>query len=98
MIREYPKSIVQDMNIKKCYICGSKYHLECHHIFGGAMRKKSTQYGLVVWLCHKCHNEPPLGVHHNRERMDWLRAIGQTAFEKAYPNKDFLQEFHRNYK
>lgn len=96
--KKYPPSIVQDMSKKECFICGSKYHLEAHHIFGGAMRKKSTQYGLVVWLCHNCHNEPPNGVHFNREKMDWLRKIGQEAFERKYPNKDFLAEFHRNYK
>lgn len=90
------KSIIS--NEKKCYICGSKHWLEYHHLFGGATRKKSEQYGLVVYLCHACHNEPPNGVHHNREKMDWLRRIGQEAFEREYPDKDFLKEFHRNYK
>jgi len=84
-------------NEKKCYLCGSSRWLELHHVFGGANRNKSTKYGLVVYLCHNCHNEPPLGVHHNRERMVYLRQIGQQAFMKHYPNKDFLKEFGRNY-
>ena len=84
-------------NDKKCYICGSSRWLELHHIYGGANRNKSTKYGLVVYLCHHCHNEPPLGVHHNKKRMNWLRQQGQLAFRKHYPNKDFLAEFGRNY-
>lgn len=84
-------------NERKCYFCGSSRWLEVHHIFGGANRNKSTKYGLVVCLCHHCHNEPPNGVHHNKERMNYLRQIGQMAFEKYYPNKDFKKEFGRNY-
>lgn len=68
-----------------------------HHIFGGANRKKSEQYGLVVCLCHHCHNEPPNGVHHNKEQMDWLRAEGQKRFEEEYPELDFLKLFGKNY-
>lgn len=84
-------------NETKCYLCGSVRWLECHHIYGGANRKKSTEYGLVVYLCHYCHNEPPLGVHHNKERMNYLRQIGQQAFIKYYPNKDFIKIFGKNY-
>lgn len=82
---------------KACYICGSVCWLECHHIFGGANRKHSTKYGLVVYLCHYCHNEPPNGVHQNRERMNWLRAIGQKRFNEVYPELDFMQIFKKNY-
>lgn len=34
-----------------CWLCGRWGHLEEHHIFGGAYRKKSTKYGLTVFLC-----------------------------------------------
>lgn len=84
-------------NERKCYICGSVRWIECHHVFGGPNRKKSTKYGLVVYLCHHCHNEPPNGVHFNRKTMDWLRAKGQQAFIEHYPNEDFLKIFGRNY-
>ena len=82
---------------EKCYMCGSTRWLECHHLFGGANRKKSTKYGLVVYLCRWCHNEPPNGVHHNKERMDWLRAEGQKRFEAEHPELDFLKVFGKNY-
>ena len=84
-------------NERKCFFCGSVRWLELHHIVGGAYRKKSTHYGLVVYLCHYCHNEPPLGVHFNKERMTYLRQIGQKAFEKHYPSKNWLKEFGKNY-
>lgn len=89
------KSIIQ--NEKYCYFCGAVRMLENHHIFGGANRKKSDKYGLTVWLCHYCHNEPPRGVHHNRANMDKLRRIGQKAFMEHYPQKDFIFEFGRNF-
>lgn len=46
-----------------CDLCGKYGYLELHHIFGGANRSLSEKYGLVVNLCHECHNEPPEGVH-----------------------------------
>ena len=84
-------------NFSKCYMCGSYHWIEIHHIFGGANRNKSTEYGLVVPLCHYCHNEPPNGVHHNKKRMDWLRGEGQKKFEETYPDLDFLKVFGKNY-
>ncbi len=85
-------------NRKRCFICGSVQWLEVHHIMGGyANRKLSEQYGLMVYLCHYCHNEPPNGVHHNKEKMDWLRAEGQKRFEEEYPELDFLKVFGKNY-
>lgn len=50
-----------------CEICGKWLPLERHHVFSGSNRKKSEKYGLVAYLCHNHHNEPPDGVHHNRE-------------------------------
>ena len=89
------KSIIQEE--KECFFCESQVWLEDHHIFGGANRPKSEKYGLKVWLCHYCHNEPPRGVHHNRQNMDKLRQIGQKAFQEKYPDKDFIFEFGRNF-
>lgn len=82
---------------RKCYICGSTRWLERHHIYGGANRPKSEKYGLVVYLCHWCHNEPPNGVHFNKERMRWLREEGQRAFQRRYPDLNFLAIFRHNY-
>ena len=91
------KSIIAKDCKEKCFICGRHGQTEEHHIFGGPNRRLSERYGLKVHLCHFCHNEPPYGVHFNRENELKLKRIGQREFEKAYPNIDFLQTFGRNY-
>nr|DAV56310.1 MAG TPA: Recombination enhancement, RecA-dependent nuclease [Caudoviricetes sp.] len=93
------QSIVQSFDGKRCFMCGTTSRIERHHIFGGAYRKKSEREGLVVYLCHECHNEPPNGVHHNRSNMDWLRAIGQKSWMGHYGKTadDFIKEYGRNY-
>lgn len=89
------KSIMQ--SDKASYLSGRTGCLEKHHIFGGSNRKWSEKYGLWVWLTHEEHNEPPHGVHHCREAMDYLHGKGQEAFERCYPNLDFKKIFGRNY-
>ncbi|MCH5213060.1 MAG: hypothetical protein J1G06_08590 [Oscillospiraceae bacterium] len=84
----------------KCFICGRNRHagLELHHIFGGARRRLSDKYGLVVTLCHDCHNEPPFGAHHNKETMLYLHQEGQRMAEKnGMSRKDFIKIFGRGY-
>ena len=82
---------------RKCYICGSTCFLESHHIFGAYNRKNSEIFGLKVYLCHNCHNEPPNGVHHNAYNDTILKEIGQRAFENKYPALSFIKIFGRNY-
>jgi hypothetical protein len=83
--------------MRKCFICGRTDWLERHHIFGGANRKLSEEDGLVVDLCHFCHNEPPNGVHYNRKQMDWLRAEGQKMYEQNHSREEFMARYGRNY-
>ena len=91
------KSIIQKN--KECFLCNTSQWLEEHHIFEGANRKLSEKYGLKVWLCHSHHNEPPNGVHHNKENMLELKRIGEKCFIEYY-NKtadDFIKIFGKNY-
>lgn len=88
-------SILQDEKV--CFFSGSTYWLERHHIFGGANRKHSAEYGLWVYLRHDLHNEPPHGVHHDIAQNRRLQAIGQRAFMEHYPDLDFIKIFGRNY-
>ena len=88
------KSVMQ--NSKRCLICGSYQNLEKHHVFGASNRDLSERYGLWVYLCHICHNEAPIGVHHNKDLMDYLHQMGQRAFESNY-EEDFVKIFGRNY-
>lgn len=91
------KSIIQ--NEKRCFICGSVRWLEEHHIFNAAYRKKSERLGLKVYLCHYCHNEPPNGIHQNRENRLALNAKVQEIAMQYYgwSTEDFIREFGKNY-
>lgn len=91
------KSILQTE--KRCYMCGSVRWLELHHIFNAYNKKNSEKYGLLVYLCHYCHNEPPNGVHHNAKNRITLQANAQKAAMKYYgwSEDDFRSIFHKNY-
>lgn len=82
---------------KCCFLCGSNESLERHHIFGGANRKNSEKYGMVVYLCHWCHNEPPNGVHHNINTNNLLKRYGQKVFENTHSHEEFMRIFGKNY-
>lgn len=82
---------------ERCYLCGKYLPVEWHHIFGGANRKNSERYGLVVPLCHMCHNEPPDGVHFNEEKNIELKKEGQLKFESIESHERFMEIFGRNY-
>lgn len=83
----------------QCWLCGKSGPTERHHIFGGALRQKSERYGLVLDLCHDCHNEPPDGVHFNAANMQFVRREGQRMAmrENGWDVEDFRREFYKNY-
>lgn len=83
--------------MRECYICGSTYWLERHHVFGASNRSNSEKYGMVVDLCHFCHNEPPNGIHFNRQNDLKLKREFQQRFEDEYPGLSFIDIFGRNY-
>lgn len=92
------KSIIQEE--KKCFYCGTTYGLEEHHCLNGnPNRALSEKYGLKVWLCHKCHNEPPDGVHFNKYRMAWLKDYAQIKAMEYYgwSVDEFISKFGKNY-
>lgn len=92
------ESIIQK-HTDRCFMCGTTRWLEWHHIFGAALKKKSEKYKLMVRLCHYCHNEPPRGVHQNREHRRHLQACAQRkAMEKYnWTEDDFRKEFYKSY-
>ena len=94
------KSIIKGTQKGVCYLCRRFGATEEHHIFGGiANRKKSERDGLKVDLCHFCHNEPPNGVHFNKDRNNRLRQIGQKAWMDYYGKtiEEFIEEYGKNY-
>ena len=43
------------MAVNECILCGRIGPTEVHHVFPGAYRKLSDEYGAVVLLCPECH-------------------------------------------
>ena len=84
---------------RECFLCGRTDHLERHHLFGAANRKKADKLGLVVDLCHWCHNEPPNGANHNKHVMQRLHEYGQRKAmqEQGWTEEEFVREFGKNY-
>ena len=86
-----------------CFLCGrngTEDPLDKHHIFGGAYRRKSDQYGLTVLLCHRrCHQNGPEAVHRNADTMLQLKQYGQRKAmeENDWSVQDFILEFGKNY-
>lgn len=99
---KYTESIIQK-DLSHCIICrqnGSNDRLEIHHIFGGAYRKKSEQYGLKVALCgDKCHRNGEYSVHGNRIVDLQLKQYAQRKAMKHYgwSKEEFIELFGKNY-
>lgn len=97
------KSIMQsNEDYPSCYLCGRNGcgdPLEEHHVFEGTgLRPLSEKYGLKVHLCgHRCHQHGPDSVHQNIDVRRKLQAEAQEAFERTYPDLDFVEIFGKNY-
>ena len=71
---------------------------EEHHVmFGTADRKLSEHYGLKVYLCLGHHRNSAEAVHRNKKNDLLLKKDAQEAFMSAYPDKDWMEVFGKNY-
>ena len=83
---------------KECWACHATQNLHLHHCFyGSANRKKSEEYGCVVWLCGPHHNLSTQGVHFNKKLDLKLKQYTQKQFEELYGHEKFMEVFHKNY-
>ena len=90
-------SIVQDLNIERCFVCGSMRNLELHHIMHGtANRRLATKYGLTCWLC-RGHHRGAHGVHFNPALNRQLQQVAQAAFEETHSRQEWMTIFGKNY-
>ena len=91
------KGRLKTINGEECFFCHRQYMLEIHHIFPSFNRLHSEEDGLCVWLCHYHHNEPPYGVHYNRENMLKLKRIGQMKYEENHSREEWMERYGKNY-
>lgn len=86
-------SILQEEN-GSCFICNRQLKkLDKHEAFGGANRKKSIEYGLVYYLCRKCHQK----ADSDKNTRQVLHKLARKEFIKKYSKEKFLKEFGKNY-
>lgn len=89
-----------------CYLCmklnqdySVKPYTEEHHcINGNGRRPLSEKYGLKVYLCREHHTIGEQAVHQNAEIAAVLKDDAQRAFEKHFPDLNFMAIFSKNYK
>ena len=90
-------SIVQDLTVERCFVCGSMRDLELHHIMHGtANRRLATRYQLTCWLC-RTHHTGRFGVHSNHTLNLQLQREAQTAFERTHSHAEWMKIFGKNY-
>ena len=88
---------------KACFLCGrngTTDPLDAHHIFGGANRKLSERYALVIPLCHdRCHENGKDAVHRNAAVAQAVHEFGQRlCMERmGWSIEEFRAVFGRNY-
>ena len=77
-----------------CEICG-RLASDRHHIYNGAMRSKSEEYGAVVYVCRNCHDL----IHKNAEVRLTLKSCWQEKLmiEHNWSEDDFRAVFHKSY-
>lgn len=86
------KSIMQDEKV--CFLTGSTYGLDRHHVIGGSRRSKAEKWGCWVWLRHDVH----MDLHERDQGMSRiLKATCQKRFEELYGHDKWMSEFGKNY-
>lgn len=91
------------MESPRCYLCGKNGngdHLDVHHVFNGAMKKKSEKYHALVYLCHnECHIFGKNSVHQNGMQAKRLKARFQQIImeEQGWDDEQFRKEFQETF-
>ncbi len=84
-------SIIQKDN-SYCYLCGVSNKvakLDKHEALEGRNRRLSMKYGLVYYLCRRCHSKAKMNIETKKQ----LQTIAKGYFIKEYTDKDFREIF-----
>lgn len=86
-------SILQEDEYK-CFLCKiEQKKLDKHEAFGGSNRQKSIEWGLVYYLCRKCHSKADV----DKNTRIKLHTYARKKFIEKYSEEKFLKEFGKNY-
>ena len=94
-------SIVQDSEIKRCYItqqwCGDDGEpLEKHHIFNASLRDWADREGLWIWVTPQIHRYLH-DTKHGVQMLRLLKIIGQLKYEQLHSHEEFMDKARKNY-
>ena len=79
---------------KVCYVTGSQYQLDKHHVFPGTRRRAAEKWGCWCWLRHDVH----MDLHSRDAELEKrLKRECQMAFEEKYGHEKFMQVFGKSY-
>lgn len=100
--QKHKESILQRKD-GRCYLCmkagdSSAKYTECHHVFGGSMRKVSEAEGLKAYLCPEHHRTGKESVHLNAQVSRILKAETQAKWEENHTRAEWMTLMHRNYR
>ena len=98
MNRSYNENLLQGQ-IKECFFTREprEENLCIHHVYRGAFRDKSTEYGCWIWLRPDWHNQTNYSIHNDRNLELRIQAMCQMAFEDRYSHEDFMEVFKTDY-
>lgn len=68
--------------------------MDKHEALGGSNRQKSMQWGLVYYLCRKCHSKADL----DKDIKQYLHDYARNKFIEIYSEELFLKEFKKMYR
>ena len=84
-------------DMETCFMTGTTYWIERHHVFGGANKARSEEYGFIMPVTHNLHNEPPKGIHYNKALRRMLKQYCQRKYEETKSRQMFIFEFGENF-
>ena len=91
------RSIIQNLEVKKCYLCGAEGPVEVHHCLHGPNRKKAEADGLLINLCPECHRL----LHDSGDRRTDRKVmkLGQVAWmgHNMGSTEEFIARYGKNY-
>ena len=70
-----------------------------HEVFGAANRNLSIEDGLVIFLNPSMHDMSDVGIHFNKEFMDYVHKIGQKTWQEYYnkTEEEFINRYGKSY-
>lgn len=77
-----------------CRYCGSPA-TDTHHVFNGALRKKSEEYGATIRVCRSCHEY----IHKNADFRMMIKKTFQLQImaERGMSEEEFREIFYKSY-